>query len=87
VQAMLTEGMARAHAELSIDINYANQVLQTLPSAMNPLSSAGLAAINMEVNRQAAMIAYVDDFRMMMWITLLTMPLLLLIRPPKVQRF
>jgi DHA2 family multidrug resistance protein len=81
VQALLTETMARAHAELSTDINYANQALQALPPAMNPRTAEGLTYINMEVNRQAAMMAYVSDFRVMMWLTLATMPLLLLIRP------
>ena len=81
VQALLTENMARAHAQLSTDISFANQVLMSLPAAMSPLTPTGLSAINAEVNRQAAMIAYVSDFRVMMWMTLLTMPLLLLIRP------
>ena len=81
VQALLTEGVARAHSQLSTDVNYANQVLQALPAAMNGLTSSGLAMIDMEVSRQASMIAYVDDFRIMMWVTLLTMPLLLLMRP------
>jgi DHA2 family multidrug resistance protein len=83
VQAMLTENMARAHAELSVDINFANQALQTLPPGFSPLTPGGLTALDMEVNRQAAMMAYVSDFRVMMWVTLLTMPLLLLIRPAK----
>jgi DHA2 family multidrug resistance protein len=81
VQAMLTEGMATAHAQLSVDINYANQALQTLPSALGAQTAAGLSLLDAEVNRQAAMMAYVGDFRIMMWVTLLTMPLLLLIRP------
>lgn len=81
VQAMLTEGTATAHAELAVDINYANQVLQTLPSSLSAQSATGLSLLNAEVNRQAAMMAYVNDFRVMMWVTLLTMPLLLLIRP------
>ncbi len=81
VQAMLTESMARAHAELSVDINYTNRLLQSLPPAMNPSSVIGLENLNMAVNRQAAMIAYVGDFRVMMWLSLMTMPLLLLIRP------
>jgi DHA2 family multidrug resistance protein len=82
VQAMLTEKTARAHAELSLDISYANQVLQSLPQALSPSSAAGLATLNAEVTRQAAMMAYVSDFRVMLVLTLLTMPLLLLIRRP-----
>lgn len=81
VQAMLTETMARAHAELAVDINYANQVIQNLPPQLSPSSAGGLAMLDLEVSRQAAMMAYVSDFRAMMWLTLLTMPLLLLIKP------
>jgi DHA2 family multidrug resistance protein len=82
VQALLTEGTARAHAELAGDISYANPVLRSLPLAVNPTSLAGLAALNNEVTRQAAMMSYVHVFRVMMMITLFTMPLLLLIRRP-----
>ena len=82
VQALLTHGMARAHAELAVDISTTNQVLQSLPQTLSPASPAGLAALNAEVTRQATMMAYVSDFRVMMAITLLTIPLLLLIRRP-----
>jgi DHA2 family multidrug resistance protein len=40
----------------------------------------GMAALNAEVTRQAAMVAYVDDFRLMMLIALATLPVLLLLR-------
>jgi DHA2 family multidrug resistance protein len=46
-------------------------------------SSAGLAALNAEITRQAGMIAYIDDFKLMMIVALLAMPFLLLIRVPK----
>jgi len=82
VQALLTEGTARAHAQLATDINYANPVLGTLPQVMSPGNPIGLALLNAEVTRQAAMVSYVNDFRLMMLITLVTMPLLLLIRKP-----
>jgi DHA2 family multidrug resistance protein len=39
-----------------------------------------MSLIDAEVNRQAAMIAYVDDFWLMMWITLAAAPLTLLMR-------
>ena len=42
----------------------------------------GLAAINAEVTRQAAMLAYLQDFRLMMWVTLAAVPLVFLLRPP-----
>jgi DHA2 family multidrug resistance protein len=39
----------------------------------------GIAALNAEVTRQAAMVAYIDDFRLML-IALATLPVLLLLR-------
>lgn len=42
---------------------------------------AGLMAIDGEVTRQAATLAYLQDFRLMMWITLCAIPLILLLRP------
>jgi len=39
-----------------------------------------LRAVDAEVNRQAAMIAYVNDFYLMMWITLAAVPFVLLMR-------
>ncbi len=41
-----------------------------------------LAALNGMISKQAAMIAYVDDFRLMLWITLAAIPLLLFMKPP-----
>ena len=37
----------------------------------------------MMVTQQALMISYLDDFRLMMFITLAAMPIVLLLRPPK----
>jgi DHA2 family multidrug resistance protein len=39
-----------------------------------------LAALNAEITRQAAMIAYLDDFKLMMLVTIACLPLLLLLR-------
>jgi DHA2 family multidrug resistance protein len=43
---------------------------------------AVLSAVDAEINRQAAMVAYVDDYYLMMWLSLLAMPLALLMRKP-----
>jgi DHA2 family multidrug resistance protein len=42
-----------------------------------------MAALNAEVTRQAAMVAYVDDFKLLMLIALASIPLLLLFREPR----
>lgn len=36
--------------------------------------------VNLEINRQALMIAYVDDFWLMKWAAIITLPLILLMR-------
>jgi DHA2 family multidrug resistance protein len=44
---------------------------------------SGLAALNAEATRQAAMVAYIDDFKLMMMIVVVGLPLLLLLRKPR----
>jgi DHA2 family multidrug resistance protein len=41
-----------------------------------------MATLNAEVTRQAATIAYLNDFQLMMWVTLAAIPLLVLLRRP-----
>jgi DHA2 family multidrug resistance protein len=46
---------------------------------------SGIAALNHEVTRQAAMIGYIDDFALMLFVILACLPLLLLVRGPRRQ--
>ncbi len=73
-----------SHAALSEYITHFNHALQgpSVSQIWNLSTKAGLAALNATVTRQAATIAYINDFRLMMYLTLLASPLLLLIRPP-----
>jgi DHA2 family multidrug resistance protein len=45
-------------------------------------TTQGLAMLNAETTRQAALLAYLQDFRLMMWISLAALPLLFLLRGP-----
>ena len=55
-----------------------------LPTGAFDIQSAqGLAMLNAEVTRQAAAIAYINDFWLMMWMTLFALPFLLLFRVPR----
>ena len=67
-----------AHAELGGVLTPFRDALRApwLPHAWDWTTSAGVAALNAEVSRQALMIAYVNDFRFMMMFTLLAAPLL-----------
>jgi DHA2 family multidrug resistance protein len=80
---MLTRNTARAHAEIATSVTAANPALQSVPQLWDPHSPVGLAVLNAEVTRQAAMVSYLQDFSLMMYLTILAMPLLLLIRKPK----
>jgi len=55
-------------------------VRSTLPAMLNPATAAGITSLNGEITRQASMVAYVDDFRLMFIITIACMPMLLLMR-------
>jgi DHA2 family multidrug resistance protein len=85
VQTLLTRNSVIAHAAL------AERVTRASPAWNNPAvaatfdvhSSAGAALLDGAVSQQAAMIAYIDDFWFMLFLTLLVIPLLLLIRPPR----
>ncbi len=90
VQTLLVRNTQIAHASLVEHIDGspatdANPAFYdpAVASAYNLATPDGLAALNAEITTQAAMIAYVDDFRLMLVLTLLMLPLLLLIRTPK----
>jgi MFS transporter, DHA2 family, multidrug resistance protein len=85
VQTMLVRNTQIAHASLAEHVTSGRLALQGIPgsAAYTPQTAAGLELLNGEVTRQAAMIAYVDDFVLMLALTLAVIPLLLLIRPAK----
>jgi DHA2 family multidrug resistance protein len=80
VQMMLSNDTSRVHEVLAGHVSMGNPLLQELPAMMSPFSDAGRGLLNMEVTRQASIIGYIDDFRVMMLLSLLVMPLLLFIR-------
>jgi DHA2 family multidrug resistance protein len=59
-----------------------SQVIEALGPAGG---TQALAMLDAQVNQRAAMIAYLDDFKLMMFVTLAAIPLLLLLRTPRRQ--
>ena len=53
--------------------------------AWNIHTTQGLVTLNAEITRQASTLAYLQDFRLMMWVTLCALPLILFLKPPPVQ--
>jgi DHA2 family multidrug resistance protein len=83
VQALLVRNTQIAHASLTTQITNANPAINDPGSVYNMGSQLGAAMVNNEITRQASMIAYVDDYWLMMLLTAAVIPLLILIRPPK----
>ncbi len=84
MQALWTSNTSVVHSTLAADIRPGNPVLSaTLPKIMDPSTPMGITALNGEITRQAAMVAYIDDFKVMMFITLAVAPLLLFMRISK----
>jgi DHA2 family multidrug resistance protein len=72
------------HAEIAANVSSFNHNLQSRGAFLwwgvsNP---QGIAALNAEVNRQAAIIAYLNDFKLLFIVSLLMAPPLLLMRRP-----
>jgi len=82
VQALLTRNMQIVHAGLAARVTPynpgANPGLQA--AHIDLTSLRGLVLLNGEITRQAAMIAYLDDFKLIMVVTMMMAPLLLLFR-------
>ncbi|MFT7724019.1 MAG: DHA2 family efflux MFS transporter permease subunit [Roseateles sp.] len=85
VQALLTRNVQVVHASLTEHVNIANPMLQdpAVTASYGAGGAAGATLLNAEITRQAAMVAYVDNFWMMFLVTLSIIPLLLLMRPPR----
>jgi DHA2 family multidrug resistance protein len=80
--ANLAENTQIVHSRLVEGLRPDNPLAQA-PNLATPFSLStpgGMAALNAEVTRQAAMVAYIDNFKLLMFITLAALPLLLLLR-------
>ncbi len=80
VMTLLSRSSQTNHAELASRITPYGHT--PIPAAIDLHSAAGLAALNGEVSRQAAAIAFLNDFWLMMILTIAAIPLLLLFRRP-----
>jgi len=88
VVALLSENTQTVHSRLIENLRPDNPLAQA-PFLAPPYSlsaPSGIAALNAEVTRQAQMVAYIDDFQLMMVIILVAAPLLLLLRKPRPAR-
>jgi MFS transporter, DHA2 family, multidrug resistance protein len=81
---LLTRSVQVNHAELSEHISVYNPLFRNfpLPGGVDPTSPQALAGLNGMVNAQAGMISYLNDFKVMMVLAVLIVPLVFLLRQP-----
>ena len=85
VEALLDQNTQIVHSRLVEQIRPDNPLARfpMLPAPYSLTDPSGIAALNAEATRQAAMVAYVDDFLLMMILVVIGLPLLLLLRRPR----
>jgi DHA2 family multidrug resistance protein len=86
--ALLRNGQAN-HAQFSEHITPFNPAFHqalTESAALHMNPEQGLVLVNQMVNEQAMTLAYLQDFRLMMWMTLLAMPIVFLLQNPHRKR-
>ncbi|CAM5221500.1 hypothetical protein CDEF62S_05693 [Castellaniella defragrans] len=80
METLLVRNTATMHSTLASYVTPGH--LNAIGSQGFDLSSrAGMAALNNVLDMHAAFIGYLDDYRLMFWMILLTMPCLWLLRP------
>jgi DHA2 family multidrug resistance protein len=86
VIAQLTATTSGMHARLSEFVTPFNDAL-TMPDAamLNPGSELGRAMMDRLLTQQATIIAYANDFKLLMYLTLATIPLVFVIGVARVR--
>ena len=56
--------------------------MQQLPQVFHNETLSALMLVDAEINRQAATIAYINDFKIMMWVVICILPMVVLLRKP-----
>jgi DHA2 family multidrug resistance protein len=80
VNTLLTRNTQIMHATLGEHVTRYNPILRAQTPGGGPPSLRALAGLNATVTEQAAMIAYNNDFKLMMVLSLAVIPLVLLLR-------
>jgi DHA2 family multidrug resistance protein len=78
VNALLTTNTQVNHAEIAAHLSTVNRAFDnpSIAQFWNPLTAAGRAPLDAVITQQAQIIAYIDDFKLLMIATLAVVPLL-----------
>jgi MFS transporter, DHA2 family, multidrug resistance protein len=80
VQTLFTRNTQVAHSSLAANVTPFNPMMQPMLATGSHMD---MAMLDVSITQQAAMIAYLNDFKLMFVATLLVIPLVLLIRPSR----
>jgi len=84
VNSLLTRNTQVNHAEIARSVTSVNRAFEdlTIRQFWDPVSSAGRAALDAVVTQQAQIIAYMNDYKLLMIATLAAIPLLVIFKKP-----
>ena len=82
VTLLLARNLQVSHSDLASHITHYSlpPINPAITQGLPPVTDTMVAMMDAEINRQALMIAYIDDFYLMMIMTLFAIPLLLLLK-------
>jgi len=82
VNALLISNTQLNHAEIGAHVNAVNRAFEqpTVAQFLNPATASGRAALDAMIIRQAQIIAYIDDYKLLMIATLAAIPLLIVFK-------
>ncbi len=82
VNGLLTRNTQINHAEIANHVTGVNRVFEdpTIAQMWNPTTAAGRAALDAVITRQAQIIAYIDDYKLLMLSVLAVVPLLIVFK-------
>jgi DHA2 family multidrug resistance protein len=82
VNALLTTNTQINHAEIAQHVTAVNRTFAepSIAQFWNPLTATGRAALDAMITQQAQIIAYIDDYKLLMIATLAVIPLLIVFK-------
>ncbi|WP_248916619.1 MDR family MFS transporter [Pseudomonas moorei] len=85
VTVLLAQNIQVNHAEIGAYVTPFNRAFDAwaIKSYLDPMVASGRATLDAMITVQASWVAYLDDFKLLMLLSLAVMPLLLIIKPAK----
>jgi DHA2 family multidrug resistance protein len=82
VTSLVTRNTQVNHASIAANVTSVNRALENplISKVWSPVSAAGRTALDSLITQQARIIAYIDDYKLLMVATLAVAPLLLILR-------